>query len=111
MSSVVCDSSELHGRGVFLTRDVVAGEILDSGPVLLVPHPELESGLISYYVFEHSSDEYALCLGHASMLNHSDAPNAEVAIDDAGLEYELRALESMPAHTELLIDYGPFYGF
>ena len=111
MSSVVCDSSELHGRGVFLVRDALAGEILDSGPVLLVPHVELESGLIGHYVFEHSKNEDALCLGHASMLNHSDAPNAQVAIDEEGLEYELTALHDIPAHTELLINYGPLYGF
>jgi SET domain-containing protein len=110
MSKLACQPSPLHGRGLFVTKSVRAGEVLDSGPLLLVPNDELNDTLIGWYVFEFDDEHCALCLGKASMLNHSTAANAEVVFDKEALTYEVLALESLVAGVELMIDYGSDYG-
>ncbi len=107
---VTCRDSQVHGRGVFAVAPCVAGQVLDHGPVLLLLHEELIDTTLGWYVFEHDEEISALCLGHASMTNHSTNPNAEVVFSQDGSLYELVALRAIDTNEEIFIDYGPDYG-
>jgi hypothetical protein len=107
---LVCRPSTLHGRGIFATTAVRTGQVVDSGPVLLIDDDEISETLIGWYVFSYDDDRSALCLGHASMLNHSTNPNAEVHFDEEGPSYSVIAVRAIPAGAEITIDYGPDYG-
>ncbi len=107
---ITCRESSIHGRGVFALVPCLKGQVLDRGPVLLLPHDELDGTLLGWYVFAHDDEHLALCLGHLSMTNHSMDPNAEVFISDDGSNYELTALRDILPNEEIFIDYGPDYG-
>ncbi len=105
-----CRPSPIHGRGVFATAPVLAGELLDFGPLMALPSEEIGGTLLGWYVFEHTEEESLLCLGRTSMMNHSCSPNAEVEVNAESLDYRVFALCNIMPGTEILIDYGPDYG-
>lgn len=95
---------------MFATLPIAPGEVLDAGPLMLVPTTELEGTLLGWYVFEHTDDDCLLCLGRVSLMNHSCDPNAVVEICTEAQDYAVIALRDIAPGTEILIDYGPDYG-
>jgi SET domain-containing protein len=105
------NTSPGRGRGVFAREDIEAGSIIEYCPALVfdVEHwTNVEQGPFGPYIFSWKK-RGALALGITSMLNHSDTPNAEVAMDYEGGAMELTALEFIPKGTEISLDYGPDY--
>jgi len=103
-------TSKIHGRGMFATRALGRGTVLDRGPVL--PFPEKEAGssvLLDRYAFEFDAAGRCLVLGAASLCNHSEEPNAEVDIDETTATYRLVTLRAVRRGEEILVDYGPEY--
>ena len=72
------DRSPGAGRGVFTTRPVRSGQVLEVAPVLVVPEserPDLEQTLLRQYVWEWDGG-VAVGLGIISLVNHGVPANA-----------------------------------
>lgn len=97
------------GRGVFATRPISEGEVIERVPVLLIEAEELRNpdgwiGLASY-CFLWDTGRYALALGYGSLYNHSYRPNARY--DDAGrMTKVFTALRYIAAGEEITINYN-----
>lgn len=102
------------GRGVFATRDLAEGEILDEAHVLLITADDalrLEATALGQHYFHWSGEEDderwqgAVALGVASLVNHAAAANAGVWPDHERKLLVLEALRPIAAGEEILIDY------
>jgi len=114
----ICDSPG-KGRGVFTTRDLPKGALIERAPVLIVPehHRALadKTMLFGYlFLWEHNRPQEelyegtgraAIALGVTSLVNHSDRPNARLRSRIEAQEIELRATRDIDAGEEILIDY------
>ena len=102
------------GRGVFATRDLAEGEILDEAHVLLISAADaarLEETPLGTHYFHWEGDEDddrwqgAVALGVVSLVNHSANANAGVWQDFERRLLILEALRPIAAGEEILIDY------
>lgn len=110
-----------RGRCLFATADIRIGEEILVCPVVVIPANEVKAvraTVLGKYVFdwpaekksaEKKSADWNRCcvaLGDASLLNHSDNPNADW---DATLadkdKIRLVAITGIDAGTEVTIDY------
>jgi SET domain-containing protein len=71
----------VKGRGVFASRDIKKGELIERAPVVLVPLEQNklidQTRLYNYYYAWAPEDEgIAIALGYGSIYNHSYTPNA-----------------------------------
>jgi SET domain-containing protein len=69
------------GRGVFASRDIKKGELIERAPVIIVPLEQNQlidkTRLYNYYYAWTPDDEgIAVALGYGSIYNHSYTPNA-----------------------------------
>lgn len=95
-------SSRYGGRGVFATRPVRKGAVLERCPYLKVK-PGTHG--IGDYVFEHSDGKHhMLVLGYGGMYNHSSRPNASYVEDGDMMVYY--AMQNIPENAEITISYG-----
>ncbi len=102
------------GRGVFATGPIAAGEVLETAPTVVLDRHDTDTIVgttLDNYYFAHPRDPEGglLVLGVSSLLNHSDAPNAETeARQEEGLGWlvELRALRGIGAGEELTRRYA-----
>jgi uncharacterized protein len=95
-----------HGRGVFATRDVAEGEIVEVCPTLELHEDEVAGRLLDY-VFDSGYDPHAvvLPLGYGMLYNHASPANIEyVEHDEDAIAYV--AVRDIRAGEELTIDYG-----
>jgi len=96
-----------RGRGVFATRAIAAGELVERAPVLALPKSAEGAVLatpLDAYVFEWRG-AVAICLGYGSIYNHSWAPNVEYRkrLDEDVIEFV--ALRDIAADEELCTNY------
>lgn len=96
------------GRGVFATRPIRSGELIERVPVLVLPVRELEEGApprLAAYCFQWGRDTIALALGYGSLYNHSFRPNARY--EDVGPQTKLfSALRDIAAGEEITVNYN-----
>ena len=94
------------GRGVFATRDIAEGELIEICPTLEVPDSDI-AGRLRDYILTSNHDEAAcvLMLGYGVLYNHSTEPSAEYR-EHGELEIAFYALRPIPAGEEILISYG-----
>ncbi len=75
--------SPIHGKGVFATCNIEAGEILTVSHVTLLHHDEQLPEAIATLEFPWNDEYYALCLsGVGSFFNHDKNFNARVLHQD-----------------------------
>jgi uncharacterized protein len=110
------DNRGRGGRGVFAMRDISAGTVIETVPVILIPAAQVfgetteakRSARISWYVFEWAGVTkrayVALALGYGSIYNHSYEPNARYTRVPPDL-LEFTALSDISAGEEILINY------
>ncbi|MFC7896807.1 SET domain-containing protein [Streptomyces sp. NPDC057381] len=102
------DASPVHGRGVFTTRAITAGETVESCPVLLVPaaqrHLVDDTALYDYY-FNWPGGQAALALGYGSLYNHSPRPNARYRKNTDTLTVDIHAVRAIAPGQEITVDY------
>ncbi|MCP5432044.1 MAG: SET domain-containing protein-lysine N-methyltransferase [Alphaproteobacteria bacterium] len=105
--------SQGRGRGLFAVSALAPGDVVeractvpigaDQAPVLDRMHP------LGDFYFAHPLDAKAglMVLGHASLINHSDAPNADVRFVETALGYvcELVALAPIAPGEEITYRY------
>lgn len=104
--------SPIEGRGLFATRNLRPGTVVEVAPVLLIPPEEvdtLDETVVRWYVFDWDGESHAVVLGKASMCNHDEDANAELVLDEAeqGPVAELTVSRAVRRGEELLLDYGP----
>lgn len=101
-------ASEVHGRGVFATRAIPAGEIVESCPVLLVPaaqrHLVDDTALFDYY-FNWPGGRAALALGYGSLYNHSPRADARYRKNTDTLTVDIHAVRAIASGQEITVDY------
>jgi uncharacterized protein len=99
--------SPVAGRGVFTTRAVRAGEVLDVAAVLLVPRAErvhLDRTALAGHYWDWDGDA-AVAMGPISFTNHASPGNAWWERDDEALTMSLIARTDLPAGVEVFADY------
>ncbi|MBI1286050.1 MAG: SET domain-containing protein-lysine N-methyltransferase [Flavobacteriales bacterium] len=106
--------SPIHGKGVFGTRDIEAGEILTVSHVTLLHHEEQLPEAIATLEFPWNEEFYALCLsGVGSFFNHDKNFNARVLNQDKeNLTQTFSSTRAIAKGEEIFIYYNDdFEGF
>ena len=96
------------GRGVFTSRFITKGEIIEQAPFITQDRKDF-MGNITNYLFTYN-DELKLSavgFGYSSLYNHDDDNNAYWKIDDNYIY--IVALKDIPENQEIFISYGEPY--
>lgn len=99
-----------YGRGVYATRDIATGELVEASPVLILDAWEanrLNPTILNCYVFEWDNfDKSAIALGFGSLFNHSTKENLTYSNNYKNKTIEYMALCDIRKGEQLFIDYG-----
>ena len=83
-----------YGKGIFATRDIKTGELIEVSPVLVSCKDEwkyLKKTILFNYCFTWGEDyeQIAIALGYGSLFNHSYTPNATFInnIDNLSIDF------------------------
>ncbi|KAH8104815.1 hypothetical protein BXZ70DRAFT_998726 [Cristinia sonorae] len=102
--------SEGKGRGVYASRDISAGTLIEISPVLLFTQNEYkEHGqftVLDHYTFKWPDGRMALALGLGSLFNHSESPNVSFQLDTDTESIRYVTSRYVAAGQELYIFYG-----
>lgn len=111
LSSLIIGSSGSRGRGVFTTKNIRSGIIIEVSPVieLSIEHrKQIEGTILYHYIFEWgtSKRKAALALGYVSMYNHSFEPNCEYEQDYKAKTMTVRTIKNIKKGEELFFSYN-----
>ena len=98
------------GRGLFATRLISCGELIEEAHVIVVPREQVEqldATVLGDYLFlwGEEEEETALVLGRGSLCNHSYQPNARFVLHPDRLTIEFVALRDISAGEEIATNY------
>ena len=99
--------SPLGGRGVFATRAIREGALLEECPILITDADYDELGDYVFRWGDEQGHRFALPLGYGACYNHADDPNADWHMDERRMLMIVGALRDIAADEEILISYGP----
>ncbi|GAC1414463.1 MAG: hypothetical protein NVSMB57_10050 [Actinomycetota bacterium] len=111
MPPVRVGPSRGRGRGVYATRLIRKGEVIERAPVVVIPKAQWKHAqrtVIDDYAFDWGDkrDHAAVVLGYGSLYNHSKTPNARF-IDRPGQGvYEFIALRDIEEGEEIFTNYN-----
>jgi SET domain-containing protein len=102
---------EKHGRGIFATRKIFKGELVERAPVIQLNEkqwPTAAKTILSDYGFDWGEhDEHAsIALGYVSIYNHSYDPNAQLEQMLDELMMEVVAIKDIMAGEQITINYN-----
>jgi hypothetical protein len=107
-------ASPLHGMGVFATRDIQAGEVLEMVPTVPAEKYNIFTNTLLDYAYAppFTKKMVVLQLGFGMVYNHSEKPNALHRIvrsnnDDFPLAEVWTAASFIPEGAEVFHNYGP----
>jgi SET domain-containing protein len=108
---VVVRDAGPRGRGVFATRDLVEGELVESCPVVVVPADQVahvvETTLHAYHFrWGGLGEDSAIALGYGSLYNHSNDPNAMYVKKYAARLIDFVTLRAIAAGDEITVSYN-----
>ena len=113
MFPVMIGNSPVHGQGVFATRAIAKGEIVERCPYIVIDDEDLaEANRLQDYLFTSPDQpgDYLCVLGYGMMYNHSDMPNAEWEIDEDNIHFvRFTALKPIAKGKEIFQNYGSEY--
>ncbi len=96
------------GRGVFATRMIRKGEVIEAAPSLLVPGKDaerIESSFLKHYIFQTDSGlDYVVATGYVAIANHADDNNAEFHVSRE--VSKIKAVKTIRRGDEVTVDYG-----
>mgnify|MGYP003403959984 FL=1 len=115
---VKVQKSTTHGIGVFATKDIKKGDVVEVCPMMLFPEKEkklLDKTTLKDYYFNYENGA-AVMLGYGSIYNHSSKANVEVIMKDEAFANYV-AYKNIKKGEELFINYNgnpnskkkPFY--
>jgi hypothetical protein len=95
------------GRAIIATDWIPEGRLLETCPILLVPHKDCpkKSAVVHRYSFEWGKMASALVLGWSQLLNHSYKPNVAYRYDRSRKVIEFRSIRHIKRGDELTINY------
>jgi uncharacterized protein len=98
-----------RGRGVFATKFIPQGTIIERVPVIVFPKADLETeegfSSLYHYVFDWGQGTVAIALGYGSVYNHSFSPNARY--DDVRQRSKVfTALRDIQPGEEITVNYN-----
>ncbi|MTV26105.1 SET domain-containing protein [Nitriliruptoraceae bacterium ZYF776] len=102
--------SPVHGRGLYVTREVPAGEVVSEAPALVLHQEEadeLADHRLAAYLVAWDRSRSAVPFGALSFVNHGLEANAELVVDHDEEVVSLVTTRAVAAGEELTIDYGP----
>jgi SET domain-containing protein len=99
------------GRGVFTVRDIPAGRVLETAPVVVMSAADrklLDKTALHDYIFEWGEDGSLCCmaLGWVAVYNHSYASNCEYFMDYGKQLIRVETIRAVAAGEELTINYN-----
>ena len=110
---ITINNSSVHGQGVFATRAIAEGEIIERCPYIVIDDDDLaEANRLQDYLFTSPDQpaDYLCVLGYGMMYNHSDKPNAEWEIDEDDIQFvRFTALKPIFDGEEIFQNYGDEY--
>lgn len=99
--------SRIHGWGVFATKDIEKGKVIEQCPFLITfgkNHKKMQD-----YLFLRDSKTGIIILGYGCLYNHSKKYNVEYLEDTKNELIEFVALKNIKKGEELFINYGNKY--
>ena len=111
-TKITVKSSDIHGLGVFATKKIKKGEIIEECPLMVLPiEPGQTSGLFMNHRFAWPKGigwyQHFVAMGYASYYNHSDTPNADWDIHPQNEDvFRFYALEDIYPDQEIFVYYG-----
>lgn len=98
-------------RGIFARGRILAGEMIETAPVVVVPAVEIEmldeTVLQNYYfVWGENEEQAAVMFGLCSLCNHSFHPNAIFNLLPETLSIEFIAISDIEAGDEITVNYN-----
>lgn len=98
------------GRGLFSTKNIKIGEIIESAPVInLSPKERInaEKTILNYYIYPWRSTRSAsMVLGYGSIINHSFNPNADWKQNFKTNTMVYRAIKDIKKGEEITVNYN-----
>lgn len=104
--------SDEKGRGVFATRDIKKGEIIEVAPVVVVAkgniseNGEAPDGYLLEWDMDTKGEEYAMPLGYVMLYNHGKSPTIEIESDMEEYTMTVKASRNIKAGEELTWNYA-----
>ena len=104
-------SSPKRGRGIFATKNIKKGTVIEVSPVIVLTEKErktIEKTLLFHYVFEWGDDKKkaAMALGYISLYNHSYDANCEYEMEFGKKIMTIRTVKAIKKGEELFINYN-----
>ncbi|QUW23675.1 SET domain-containing protein-lysine N-methyltransferase [Sporosarcina sp. Marseille-Q4063] len=100
-----------YGKGIYATRDIKTGELIEVSPVLISSKNEwkyLKKTVLFDYCFTwgENYEQIAVALGFGSLFNHSFTPNAMFINNIGNLSIDFYAIVDIKASEEITINYN-----
>lgn len=110
---LILSSHPSRGRGVYASKPLRAGTVVEISPVLLFSKEEWENHgsktILDCYTFKWGRmGEMALALGLGSLFNHSATPSVSFRLDRSAHCITYTLMSDVVAGEELCISYGPW---
>ncbi|TCD47449.1 SET domain-containing protein [Chlorobium sp. N1] len=101
-------ASSVAGRGVFATKPIGEGEIIERCPVLEVTDRDVGGELLNYVFYGNSEQSRLVVMGYGMLFNHSFEPNVAYWLEESqtGPVLVLYAKRAVAKGEELFYDYG-----
>ena len=100
-----------YGKGIYATRDIKAGELIEASPVLVSCKNEwkyLKKTVLFDYCFTWGEDyeQIATVLGYGSLFNHSYTPNTTFINNMDNQSIDFYANKDIKDGEEITINYN-----
>ena len=113
-SATIKDTGTAKGRGVYATRQIAMGEIIEICPVMLVQWAEIPEQLrrVAFNWGARTKGPCASCiaLGWGSMYNHANPANLRYNANQSDPSLAFFAAREIEAGEELTVNYNESYG-
>ena len=111
MLPICVKDTEKYGKGIYATRDIKAGELIEVSPVLVSCKNEwkyLKKTVLFNYCFTWGEDyeQIAIALGYGSLFNHSYTPNTTFINNLDNLSIDFYANENIKDGEEITVNYN-----
>lgn len=103
--SIEIRKSRGRGRGVFATKRIKRGTVIESCPVLLFEQ-KTSRHMLQEFAFRWDKNHVALALGWGSLYNHSYTPNAACDQRKRQQCIDIIALRNIEVGEEITFNYN-----
>lgn len=105
------DSTKDKGRGVFTSKKIAAGTVIETAPVIVMSAADrklLDQTLLHDYIFlwGKTKDQCCMALGYIPIYNHSYQSNCEYFMDYDEQTIFIKTVRAISKGDELTINYN-----